>query len=63
VFGLVERRDFTGNARFPSTSSILGLLAAYGDFSDVDLGAQLGDIQAPFTASYRHSVFVAHKHT
>lgn len=61
-FDPVERRDFTGNARFPSRSSILGFLAAYGEFSDVDLSAQLGDVQAPFNASYRHSVFVAHKH-
>lgn len=61
-FGPVERRDFTGNARFPSRSSILGFLAAYGEFSDVDLGTQLGDVHTPFNASYRHSVFVAHKH-
>jgi SAM-dependent methyltransferase len=61
-FDSVERRDFTGSARFPSRSSILGFLAAYGEFSDFDLGAQLGDVQAPFTASYRHSVFLAHKH-
>lgn len=61
-FDRVERQDFTGNARFPSRSSILGLLAAYGEFSNVDLGAQLGDVRVPFNASYRHSVFGAHKH-
>ncbi len=61
-FDPVERRDFTGNARFPTTSSILGFLAASAAFSDVDLGAQLGDVRAPFNASYRHSIFVAHKH-
>jgi SAM-dependent methyltransferase len=61
-FEPVERRDFPGSARFPSRSSVLGFLAAYGEFSDADLAAQLGDVQAPFTATYRHSVFVAHKH-
>ncbi len=63
VFGLVERRDFTGSARFPTTTSIREFLAALGEFSPADLGAKLGDVQAPFTATYRHSVFVAHKHT
>ena len=60
-FDPVERRDLTGEARFPSTSSIRGYLAAYGDFADGDLGARLGDVPAPFTAAYRHSVFLAHK--
>lgn len=60
-FGPVERRDYTGEARFPGRSSILRFLAAYGELSDVDLAAQLGDVQAPFNASYRHCVFVAHK--
>jgi len=60
-FDPVERRDLSGGARFPSRRSILEFLAAYGDFSDVDLGAQLGDVRGPFDASYRHSVFVASK--
>lgn len=60
-FDPVERRDFTGTARFPSRDSILGYLAAYGEFSDDDLGARLGDVQAPFDASYRHTVLVACK--
>lgn len=60
-FGPVERQDFTGNARFASMSSIREFLAAYGEFSAIDLSAQVGDAQVPFDASYRHSVFLAHK--
>jgi SAM-dependent methyltransferase len=60
-FDSVERRDFTGNARFPTRSSLLGYLAAYGEFSAVDLGARLGEVREPLEATYRHSVFLAHK--
>ena len=60
-FHPVERRDFTGNARFPSAAAIRGLLHAYGGFTDVDLSAGLGDVQTPFDATYRHSVFLAQK--
>ncbi|MEX1254644.1 MAG: class I SAM-dependent methyltransferase [Dehalococcoidia bacterium] len=60
-FHPVERRDFTGNARFPSAAAIRGLLEAYGDFADVDLSVGLGDVQTPFDATYRHAIFVAHK--
>ena len=60
-FVAIERRDLTGNARFADRTSILGFLAAYGEFSRVDLAAQLGDVVTPFNATYRHSVFLAHK--
>ncbi len=63
-FDPVERRDITGTAEFSSTSAIRGYLAAYGEFarfSDADLVRQLGDLPAPFTASYRHAVFLAHR--
>jgi SAM-dependent methyltransferase len=59
-FDRVERRDFTGTARFQSRSAILGLLAAYGELSEVDLAARLGDVRTPFAATYRHSLFLTH---
>lgn len=60
-FAPVERRDLTGIARFPSRKSIRDGLAAYGEFSATDLAAQLGDVATPFDATYRHSLFLAHK--
>jgi hypothetical protein len=61
-FDTVERREITGTARFPTVSSILGLLDNYGEFSwfaDVDLEARLDGVSTPFDATYRHSIFVA----
>jgi len=58
-FSGVERQDYSGDARFPDRDSLLRLLAAYGDFSDVELSARLGDVRTPFTATYRHSLFIA----
>jgi SAM-dependent methyltransferase len=58
-FQPVERRDVTGTARFRSRAGVGRLLEAYGDFSDVDLAAALGDRSAPPVATYRQCVFVA----
>jgi SAM-dependent methyltransferase len=58
-FGLVERRDVTGTARFRSGAGVRRFLEAYGDFSDVDLAAALGDQAAPLRVTYRQCVFVA----
>jgi SAM-dependent methyltransferase len=58
-FEPVERRDVTGIARFRSGTAVHRLLGAYGDFSEVDLAAALGDRAAPLQATYRHTVFVA----
>lgn len=54
----------TGMAVFPTRSSLIGYLASYGEFSwfsHVDLEARVAGIPAPFYASYRNTVFVAHK--
>lgn len=61
-FDAVERRDYTGRARFPDRGTVLGYLAAYGEFSDGDLVGRLGEFPAPLDASYRHVLFIAHKH-
>ena len=58
-FEAVERRDVTGTARFRSGAAVRRFLQAYGDFSEVDLAAALGDAPAPLRATYRHCVFVA----
>jgi SAM-dependent methyltransferase len=58
-FAHVERRDVTGVARFHSREAILGLLATFGSFTDVDLGARLGNVPLPFDDTYRHGVFIA----
>jgi hypothetical protein len=55
----VERRDVTGTARFRSGAGVRRFLEAYGDFSDVDLAAALGDQAAPLRVTYRQCVFVA----
>jgi SAM-dependent methyltransferase len=60
-FDAVERRDVTGTARFASASAILGCLAAYGEFSDVDLRARLANAPPGLDASYRHTIFVARR--
>jgi hypothetical protein len=60
----VERRAVTGMAVFLTRSSLIGYLASYGEFSwfsHVDLEARVAGIPAPFHASYRNTVFVAHK--
>jgi hypothetical protein len=54
----------TGMAVFPTRSSLIGYLASYGEFScfsHVDLEARAAGIPAPFYASYRNTVFDAHK--
>jgi SAM-dependent methyltransferase len=58
-FGLVERRDVTGTARFRSGAGVRRILEAYGDLSDVDLAVALGDRPAPLRVTYRQCVFVA----
>ncbi len=58
-FDPVERRDVTGTARFRSAAGVRRFLEAYGDFSDVDLAAALGDQAAPLRVTYRQCVFVA----
>jgi hypothetical protein len=55
----LERRDVTGTARFRDATAVRRFLGAYGDFSDVDLAAALGDRDAPLQATYRQCVFVA----
>lgn len=61
-FALVERRDVTGRARFPSTDSLVGFAAQrFGDFSETDLDARLRTVAMPFEATYRHALFVAHR--
>jgi SAM-dependent methyltransferase len=60
-FEAVERRDFTGNARFPTRRRVLEFLGAFGEFSDVDLPLRVVDIPEPLDASYRHSIFLARK--
>jgi hypothetical protein len=53
----------TGMAVFPTRSSLIGYLASYGEFSwfSHDLEARVAGIPSPFYASYRNTVFVAHK--
>ena len=58
-FEPVERRDVTGTARFRSGAAVRRFLGAYGDFSDVDLSAALGERDAPLQVTYRQCVFVA----
>jgi len=60
-FDPVEHRRLSGQARFPTRDAIVPFLASWGEFSELDLGSQLGEVPVPFDATYRHSVFVAHK--
>jgi SAM-dependent methyltransferase len=59
AFDSVERRDFSGSVRFADTHALREFLGAYGEFADVDLAARAGDVPMPFTATYRHCLFVA----
>ena len=61
-FHPAEQRDFSGNAQFPSVSSIRSFRSsAFGELADADLASLLPGVSAPFNATYRHRVFVAHK--
>jgi SAM-dependent methyltransferase len=60
-FASVERRDFSGNARFATFDAVRSFLAAYGELSEVDLVSRLGEVRTPFNATYRHALFVAHQ--
>ena len=60
-FDPVERRDVTGTAHFATAEAVRGFLGAYGEFSETDLAAAAGHVPEPFTATYRHTVFVARR--
>jgi hypothetical protein len=62
-FGPVDRRDFSGAAQFLNRAAVRGLIAAsWGDdFSRNDIAARVARLPEPFIATYRHSVFVAHR--
>jgi len=61
-FRRVERRDLTGTASFPDTASIASFLAASWSSDEwlaADRTVRLDEIETPFTATYRHTVFLA----
>jgi SAM-dependent methyltransferase len=62
-FAFVERRDFSGVARFPDRVAVRGLLvASWGDeFAHLDFDARLARLPEPFVTTYRHSLFVARR--
>jgi SAM-dependent methyltransferase len=60
-FAFVERRDFSGVARFPDRNAVRGLLvASWGDaFAHLDFAGRLARVPEPFVTTYQHSIFVA----
>jgi SAM-dependent methyltransferase len=61
-FRTVTRHDVTGSARFASLDAVVTLLDAheeFGYFTDVDVRGRLSAVRFPYTATYRHALFVA----
>lgn len=62
AFGMVECRDLTGRATFPTRASLEGFLAGFGEFSwfaESDGDPDLDAVSFPFAATYRHLLYRA----